>query len=387
MMKSILLAAALFQFPHAASAIPGGPIESPAGPAAAALAAAQPVVLRSGQPRWAIAREAAGRFTIVGEVVALHTGAEPVGIDSVTLTVFDRRGTARARRVVRNSWEFRDLLVVLGSDGEGGWIEKPSGLRTLAPGDLAVFFLAESAAASAAPVRAEIVVEFDRGPARRLSVPLVEQAPGAPQEWPLDFTGGHFAVLNAAGTPDHWRSFVPGDELYISQRFALDIVRVDGDGRTYDGTGALREDYLAWGQPVRATGDGTVVAASDGIADTEIGDPGDPVHTAGNYVVIQHGPALFSLYAHLRQGSVEVAAGDRVARGQRLGEVGNSGQSTEPHLHLHFVDRWRTGVDPLVSFYVSQGVPALFRNARVRRGSRTLSLRDAMVVNFDLVEP
>lgn len=58
----------------------------------------------------------------------------------------------------------------------------------------------------------------------------------------------------------------------------------------------------------------------------------------GNHVVIDHGEGVFALCAHLRRGSVTVAVGDDVVAGQQLGEVGNSGYSSEPHLHFQLMD-------------------------------------------------
>ena len=60
----------------------------------------------------------------------------------------------------------------------------------------------------------------------------------------------------------------------------------------------------------------------------------DPVNRLGNHVILRCGPAEI-VFAHMRRGSVVVAAGDEVASGDRLGAVGNSGASTEPHLHIH----------------------------------------------------
>lgn len=59
---------------------------------------------------------------------------------------------------------------------------------------------------------------------------------------------------------------------------------------------------------------------------------------AGNYVIIRHEGGEYSLLAHLRRGSVRVRPGDRVRQGQVMGECGNSGSSSEPHLHFQVQD-------------------------------------------------
>ncbi|MFJ8489107.1 peptidoglycan DD-metalloendopeptidase family protein [Streptomyces sp. NPDC094038] len=94
-----------------------------------------------------------------------------------------------------------------------------------------------------------------------------------------------------------------------------------------------------------ATGDGRVVSAADGIADQR---PGEIRYQPpyGNHVFLDTGREIVKL-AHLRPGSVTVAEGDTVRAGQPLGEVGNSGNSgngTEPHLHLH-AEREGVGLD------------------------------------------
>jgi len=71
----------------------------------------------------------------------------------------------------------------------------------------------------------------------------------------------------------------------------------------------------------------------DGLRDLA-GPPG----VVGNHVVIDHGDGVFSLYAHVRRGSAVVAVGDRVATGDVIGEVGNSGNTSEPHLHFQLMD-------------------------------------------------
>jgi hypothetical protein len=120
------------------------------------------------------------------------------------------------------------------------------------------------------------------------------------------------------------------------QRGALDLVKAGGRrGRALGG-------YPCYGEPVHAPCAGVVTEAVDGIEDQV---PGSIRYAPayGNHVFIDTGEALVKL-AHLRPGSVTVTAGQRVEAGELLGEVGNSGNSTEPHLHLH-VERDGRGLD------------------------------------------
>ncbi len=134
-----------------------------------------------------------------------------------------------------------------------------------------------------------------------------------------------------------------------SQSFAWDILRLGDDGRLMkptEGGPTRKEDSRSWGLPIVAAGAGTVVRAVDGRPDIEptmippfaTTPPEDLTEILGNFVVIDHGDGEHSLYAHLRKGSVEVAAGDAVRGGQPVGRCGNSGNTTQPHLHFQFQD-------------------------------------------------
>jgi len=95
------------------------------------------------------------------------------------------------------------------------------------------------------------------------------------------------------------------------------------------------KDFPSFGQPVLAPADGRVVWARDGAVDHEPYFEGR--HEAGNFVIIEHAPGELTELRHLQAGSVRVAVGDRVQRGQPLGRCGNSGDAHTPHLHVGFL--------------------------------------------------
>lgn len=146
---------------------------------------------------------------------------------------------------------------------------------------------------------------------------------------------GTWKVANGGPDPDTSHSW----EL-IGQRFAYDFVVTDEWGKSHRNDGRRLEDYYAFGAPVLASADGLVVKAKDGRRDYPRPSEFDPLvwNLLGNYVIIQHEGGEYSLLAHLRRGSVRVKRGDGVKRGQVVGEVGNSGNSTEPHLHFQVQD-------------------------------------------------
>jgi hypothetical protein len=117
------------------------------------------------------------------------------------------------------------------------------------------------------------------------------------------------------------------------QRFAYDLL-IFRDGASHTGDGKRNEQYYVFGQAIVAPGDGTVAVAVDGFEDNPPGVM-DREHPPGNHVILDHGNGEFSLLAHLQKGSVRVKKGETVKAGAPLGLCGNSGNTSEPHLHYH----------------------------------------------------
>ena len=123
-----------------------------------------------------------------------------------------------------------------------------------------------------------------------------------------------------------------------NQHFALDLIRLD-DGRIFaSGTGNAA--VHSWEQPLLSPVDGTVVVALDEMEDLEGANfVTDPADAAGNVVVVELETGQFVVLAHLRHGTLRVSEGDRVRKGDPLALVGNSGNTTLPHLHLQVQTR------------------------------------------------
>lgn len=162
----------------------------------------------------------------------------------------------------------------------------------------------------------------------------------------LPLEGGRFMVGQGGESP-----LLNHHYGHRAQRHAADITAIDRAG--FRARSLLPADparYAIYGAAVLSPCDGTVRETRDDLPD--LAPPrADPQHPAGNHVVIACGGMLVEL-AHLQQGSVAVAAGDEVVTGGRIGRVGNSGNTTEPHLHVHAVDA-ATG----------EGVPIAFDGA------------------------
>lgn len=151
----------------------------------------------------------------------------------------------------------------------------------------------------------------------------------------LPFTGEWFVFWGGRTLEQNYHAIDRG------QRFALDFVVLE-DGVSHTGDGTRLDQYHCWGLPVLAPAAATVVTVVDDLPDQPIGSM-DPANAAGNHVILDLGHDEYAVLAHLQEGSVAVAEGDRVEPGQTLGLCGNSGNTSEPHLHFHLQDSARFG--------------------------------------------
>jgi hypothetical protein len=135
-----------------------------------------------------------------------------------------------------------------------------------------------------------------------------------------------------------------------SQRFAYDILIVK-DGKSHTGDGKKLSDYYCYGADVLSPAAGTVVWSCDSLPDQQPGSM-DPQNPIGNGVVIDHGKGEFSLLAHMQPKSLRFKAGDKVKASDVVGKCGNSGNTSEPHIHYHLQD----GPD----MKTAEGLPAPF---------------------------
>ncbi|MCF7863334.1 MAG: peptidoglycan DD-metalloendopeptidase family protein [Kiritimatiellales bacterium] len=122
-----------------------------------------------------------------------------------------------------------------------------------------------------------------------------------------------------------------------SMQHALEFVVAGRYGTTYLNEGKDNTDYFAFGRPVLAPAAGVVVGVVQGLEDNNPGSP-DSFSELGNMVVIQHATNEFSVLGHLMQGSLAVKVGDQVAARQQIGRCGNSGDTTQPRIHMHMQD-------------------------------------------------
>ena len=144
--------------------------------------------------------------------------------------------------------------------------------------------------------------------------------------------------------------------MTVPERFAIDFVQLQSDGRLFSGPLEALSSYQYFALPVVAATDGVVVGLADDQPDVVPGGEPEgktPESALGNYVVVATGAGRYVLYAHLKAGSVGHRIGEPVKTGDAIGLLGNSGETSRPHLHFEVMD----SPSPLAA----NGLPYVFR--------------------------
>lgn len=165
-------------------------------------------------------------------------------------------------------------------------------------------------------------------------------------------------------SPNHPVPGGHGDPSVPQQHYAYDLVPLNDDFAAQTGSGQRLTDIAGYGTPIRSPFGGTVVDAVDGWKELQIGqsaanDADAQQNPAGNHVVIRLDDGNFAYLAHMKTGSVHTELiGSRITPGTELGLMGNSGNTSGPHLHIHVQDE--------LGLYnpAARGVPLRFGDLR-----------------------
>jgi len=297
-----------------------------------------PIAQRVVAPPWPV-EGSDGRVHVVYEVQLANTIPVPWRVTGVTVRAATGRGRAlaswkgaRVGDVMRSLANGRDARRI--GPGEGAVLHLTFSVpqRSRLPRAIVHELTLTSAAGSGAPPRAVQV-----GARARLvrRAPVVLGPPLQGDRW--------LAADGCCLARRHVRAFQPfGGALRTAQRFAIDFERLDPSGRLFVGDKQVLTNWEGYGENVIAVADGTVIRAIDGRPNQIPGalpESIDPLHADGNMVFLRLRDGRIVVYAHMIPGTVAVREGDRVVRGQLLGNVGNSGNSSAPHLHLHVIPR------------------------------------------------
>ncbi|WP_350343205.1 M23 family metallopeptidase [Proteinivorax tanatarense] len=189
----------------------------------------------------------------------------------------------------------------------------------------------------------------------------------------------------------------------LGQRYAYDFVMVDwvrkgrpfyhGSSLQYYTLGVTLKECYGWGREVYAHCDGRVITVKDVIIERNrvhlvrdlsialknafLFNPAkhDIQTVVGNYVIIMCGEQIYALFAHLQTDSIEVVEGQYVKKGDILGRVGHSGNSTAPHLHFQLMDS--------ADMSIAKGIPCAFSNYEIFDNGKWLSVKDGVPSNKD----
>jgi len=131
--------------------------------------------------------------------------------------------------------------------------------------------------------------------------------------------------------------------IHFAQRFAIDWMRLANSGHMVNGNASDVHNYVDYDAEVLAVADGTVEATLNDLDNQVPGKLPDPStitleNVDGNHIVLDLGRGVFAFYAHLKKGSIRVTLGQRVKRGEVLANLGNTGNTSAPHLHFHLMN-------------------------------------------------
>ena len=297
-----------------------------------------PIELRVPKPP-TVATADAGSF-LVYELHVTNFGGQPLTLKRVEVVTADA-----AKRTLLTLGDSA-LVRILARPGAATMAELPK----LAGGARAVVYLWVPLGPGDAPAALlnRVTVEQQAADStirtQQLEGPAVPVAAAAATIGP-PLKGGTWVAGNGPGNASgHRRALVPvGGTPAIAQRFAIDWVKMADDGTRFTGDPLKNASYYAWGSEAIAVADGIVVETKDSIPENVPGATSRAVPitletVGGNHVILDLGKGRYAFYAHLQPGSLRVKLGERVRRGQVVGLVGNSGNSTEPHLHFHVSD-------------------------------------------------
>ncbi len=281
------------------------------------------------------------------------------GMTTLKITRLDVQGKDGDEVIVNLSATGKQLAAMY-VPATGGDASKPND-PVLKPGETGIFFIfADWISDQSDPDTFYTAITIDQHGERSGSGTIHAAALPINQDNPIviraPIRGTNWLAANGpSNTSLHRRAMLPvNGQPHIGQRYAIDWIQLGADGKSFTGDEHNNRSYHAWDQEVHAVANGKIVEVRDGIPENvpNSGKLAVPINydtLAGNHVIQEIGDGHFAAYAHLRPGTLKVKVGDTVHAGDVLGHLGNTGNSTEPHLHFQVCDA--------PSFPASEGLP------------------------------
>ena len=191
----------------------------------------------------------------------------------------------------------------------------------------------------------------------------------------------------------------------FGEAYAIDFVMIHAANKSrkpyrssffrYVLTGVPLKDFYGWGQTVYSPINGQVIAVVNTIEERSNVNPftdlqymrkstqeyihngGKSEIVAGNHVLIRLNEYQYALLAHLVKGSIKVIPGQTVEKNQPIAQLGHSGNSTMPHLHMQFMDN--------SDFSIAQGIPFVFREYEIEEDGMWKTINNSIPTTKDRV--
>ena len=311
------------------------------------------------------------------DLLVSNSSGEALDIDRIELSVFDAEGALLLRRFVDGNG-VRPSIAVLGER------------RIEAGKSLLLFNPFDTLAHEIDAARLRYQFDLSNADGSRTLQQAIEIKPRAYRnhaDYILPLGGrmlnydGHDALGHHRRFDVHFAPIAAMGFKRNAMRYSYDFVPVDASGAMRKGEFGDNSAWFGFGDPIRAIGDGVVVALEKAQPDNRQFDQSklasDKMVLMGNHVVIDHGGGEFGVYAHAQQDSVVVKVGDQVKRGQTIAKIGASGSAFFPHLHFQL----QTGPD-----LDAEALPSYFDKFKRVLGSKRIARKQASVDSGEIVE-
>ena len=166
---------------------------------------------------------------------------------------------------------------------------------------------------------------------------------------------------------------------HLKNRYAIDFLKLGSDNRFYTENEESVKDFYSYNEPVFSPVDAIVTQVVDSLESDLMFQP-DTVNIGGNYVILDIGDEKYVYFGHLKKASIAVKTGDSIAAGTYIGSVGNSGNSSLPHLHMHVQNKPTSDSNNRITY------PFRFRNIQRMRIAFWKTPKNAYLLRNDRVK-